>query len=166
LLSSALSGIAEELVKAGQKERASQLFDRAFQVAQKIKDGFQRSLAFLDVAEALARAGQTDRSLQVIQNALYAAQTTFASLQLEALAKIAVALARMRQKDLAIQVIQNAFQIARKIDLEPFLSSPLKDIAKVFAELGQIDRTFQVIRRIGDANERSEILSDIAMELA
>jgi tetratricopeptide (TPR) repeat protein len=145
LLSSALSGIAEELVKAGQKERALQFFDRALQVAQKIKDGFQRSLAFLDVAEALARAGQTDRSLQVIRSALYAAQTT--DLQLEALAKIAVALARMRQKDLAIQVIQNALQIARKIDLEPFLSLPLKDIAKAFAELGQIDRTFQVIRR-------------------
>jgi tetratricopeptide (TPR) repeat protein len=63
----ALAGVAAAMAKAGQKERANQVFQLALQVAQKIEDESVRSLALSGIAEAMAEAGQFDLALQIAQ---------------------------------------------------------------------------------------------------
>ena len=144
-----LACIAEAMAEAGQ-------FDLAIQVAQKIEDERDRSLALREIPKAvakIAKAGQFDRAIQAAQKIEDASDRSWA------LAEIAKAMAEAGQFDRALQV-------AQKIEDASARSLALWEIAEAMAKVGQFDRALQIAQKIGDASARSLALAEIAEAMA
>jgi tetratricopeptide (TPR) repeat protein len=138
----AFAGVAAVMAKAGQKERANQVFQLALQAAQEIEDAWARSWALERIAVAMAKAGQFDLALQTAQ------KIEDAKVRSRALRGIAEAMAEAEQLDRALQV-------AQKIEDAWLRSLALSDIAEAMAEAGQLDLALQVAQKIEDARSRS-----------
>jgi hypothetical protein len=113
----ALWGIAEAMAEAGQ-------FDRALQVAQKIEDAWDRSLA---LRESPKRWRKTRGNLTLPSKS--AQKIEDAWIVLGRSAEIAEAMAKAGQFDLALQA-------AQKIEDASVRSWALRDIAEAMAEAG------------------------------
>jgi serine protease Do len=164
----ALGEIAEAVAEAGQ-------FDRALQIAQKIKDELDHSSVLVGV---LAKAGQFDRALQIAQ------KIEDESARSWALSDIAIVLAKAGQFDRALQIAQKiedgsvrswalvgvlakagqfdrALQIAQETENELDHSLALKYIAAAMAEAGQLDRALEVAETIDHPIVRLQALAAI-----
>jgi tetratricopeptide (TPR) repeat protein len=103
-----LWAIAEGMAKAGMKERAKEVFDKALQVVEGIEDKedeIEQAEALREIAEEMAEAGMFDQALKVAERIEWAEERE------EALRTIARKMAEARMFDQALKVaerIENA----------------------------------------------------------
>ncbi len=138
-----LKDIAVEYARTGR-------YDQAMQVAQTIKEDYQRAGILGGIAAEYAKAGQYDQALQVT--------TTIASdyAKSEALTKIAGAYRESGQVDKALPLLSQALKITETGNL------PIEDIAAEYARAGQYDKALLMADAMKSAGAKSFVLANIA----
>lgn len=106
----ALSRIARDYEKAGNKEQATQALEQAFQIAQTIENTPDKSQKLAEIAVQLGRIAQYDRAIAIAQT-LDATETD--SPKASALAHIANYYAKVGQKEKAIALLSQALQAVK-----------------------------------------------------
>jgi tetratricopeptide (TPR) repeat protein len=106
---SALTRIAKDYEKAGDKEQAAQALEQALQIAQTLKNTEDKSQMLANIAIQLGKIAQYDRAIAVAQT-IDVTQPN--SPKAFALAKIANYYAKAGQKEKAIALLSQAMQAA------------------------------------------------------
>jgi tetratricopeptide (TPR) repeat protein len=156
----ALSGVAQALAQAGERQRAAEVASRALAVAEAIGDEGRRAEALHEVAQALAQAGQFDRALAVAE------AIGDEGRRAEALHEVAQALAQAGQFDRALAVAEGIGDEKARVFV-------LSKVARALAQAGEKEGATEVANQvlvaaegIGAEDDRAYALGEVAQTLA
>ncbi|HEY9599940.1 MAG TPA: hypothetical protein V6D33_19945 [Cyanophyceae cyanobacterium] len=151
-----LGAIATEFFKAGQSQRASELFTQAVQAANATEDANSKISALGAVALEYANTRQLQPASQTLSQALQVAQTIEeGNLQGAALRETAEQLIAAQHYDLALQVAQSL--------KEPYeRSSIMQGIVTQSIEVGDYQKAYQVVNSLQTPEDKARWLIAIA----
>jgi len=132
--SSALVGISIELAR-------QEKVDEAVAFAMDIADESYKSIALMDISTELAKQGNVEEALSCAMDIYHDDK------KIETLLTIALELNNLGKAKDALELIQETYDLALKFE-EEHLYSVLFDIAKVFAEIGNIEKYLFVNEQI------------------
>ncbi len=140
----ALEDIAFMLARRGK-------YGRSYEVLKKITLGYERAEGNTKVATLLISSGRKEEALRFLQNAETAATQARRHWQIaELLHNIATCFVSLNEKDEAIRILNQAVSFAREGEVTGDLqdsmdsSSVLWEISRTLANIGEIDRAYNV----------------------
>ncbi|NUM33719.1 MAG: hypothetical protein HUU50_04215 [Candidatus Brocadiae bacterium] len=163
----ALSPIALSLAKAGDRERASQIFQRAIAIAEENEGN---SYLLDNIASALADAGYFQQAISIAKSSLREiALTSVKARELD----IAISIAKKNETDYSllngiasalaeVSYFNQAITIAQKIVDESIKFYSLGKIALALAKAGDFHQAIGIAEKIEDEFQKSEALVNIA----
>jgi tetratricopeptide (TPR) repeat protein len=163
-----VTDFAVELAAADNLPSASELFDRAVQIALAIEQPADRLTTLIAIAAKMAAAGERQWALEILERAVKLVPED----NYLALSAIALDVAKLGKKDRAWQLFDRSvkvYQIAIK-KAEPtedpyFRDSTLVNVIINMAQAGEIDRALQVTQKLSSPLSQAEAFNGIATAL-
>jgi len=154
----ALREIAEEMAKAGMKERVKEVFEQALKVAEGIEDANKRARALREIAEEMVKARMFEQALKVAEGIEWR--------RAWALREIAKEMVKAGMEEQAKEVFEKALEVAEGIEDANKRAEALIEIAKEMVKAGMEEPALEVAEGIRWAGERARALREIAEEMA
>lgn len=163
-----VTDLAVELAAADNLPSASELFDRAVQIALEIETPVDRLTTLTEIATKMAAAGEQQRALSVLERAVKLLPED----DYLTLSAIALDIAKLGKKDRALQLFDRSmkvYQISIK-KAEPnedtyFRDSYFVSVIINMAKAGEIDRALQLTQKLPSPLSQAEVLNGIATAL-
>ncbi len=151
-----LGAIANQLGKAGQAQRATEVFSQAVQVANSLEFPSNRAEALGAVALEYALGGQQNKASETLSQALQLAQT------IEDVSSNSYTLRTIADQYIFAQRYDLAFRVAQAMKEPSERSFKLQEISDKFIEGGQYDTALQVANILETPSEKAKLLIAIA----
>ncbi len=173
---SVLAEVAAAAAKMGESTKVIAFLQQVSQIAEKIPDGYLKTLTLSKVAAAAAKMGETTKAAAFLQQAAQSAEKIPDDDigKASALSSVSVAAAKMGETIKAIAFLQQAAQIPEKIpDVYYGKASVLAEVAAAAAKMGEttkaiafLQQVSQIAEKIPDNNEKASALSYVATAAA
>lgn len=139
------------------------LYDEAIQVAQTNNFEYSKIKPLADIGVEMVRAGSDNQVGQVVKAIQAAHLDDRAELKADGLLAIADAYLKAGQRDAAVNLLSIGFDIARSASFNEAQPIVMGNIAVKYAEAGEYERAFEVIREIKEKFYKVFALADIGV---
>jgi tetratricopeptide (TPR) repeat protein len=163
-----VTDLAIELAAADNLPSASELFDRAVQIALEIEAPVDRLTTLTEIATKMAAAGEQQRALAVLERAVKLVSKD----DYLTLSAIALDIAKLGKKERALQLFDRSVKVYQRTIKkgEPnadiyFRDRDLVSVIINMAKAGEIDRALQVTQKLSFPLSQAQAFNGIATAL-
>jgi len=144
----ALTEIASDYAKYGQKEKALDITNQALKIATEVANKYNRAAELSKIARNYIELGQIDKSLNILtQSYELAKEIKDNRNKAYILTEIAYNYTKAGKEDKALEIANHALKLAKEIGYDELYGNVLVKIAHIYKEIGQEEKALDIYKQ-------------------